>query len=288
MTVTVLTDSAASLPDEALGHLAIVTVPLRLVVGGLDYPDGVLSPEEVGDRVRVEAITTSAPSPGDFAKAIENNDGGDGAVVITVASTMSTSNASARLAAEYFDDGKVEVVDSGTAAGAQGLVVQAAAAAAASGARVTDVARAARRVAGKVRLVAAVENLEYLARSGRVPASAARAGDALGVRAMFEFCDGEARPRRPVFGMKGALDRVAACIEPAPSPRSRLRAAVLHAQAPGHARRLLDRIEARCPCANVFVAPFSSVMVAHTGPGLVGAAWWWDGVAELAGDTHSR
>jgi hypothetical protein len=30
------------------------------------------------------------------------------------------------------------------------------------------------------------------------------------------------------------------------------------------------------PEAEVFEAPFRSVMIAHTGPDLVGLAWWWE------------
>jgi fatty acid-binding protein DegV len=55
-----------------------------------------------------------------------------------------------------------------------------------------------------------------------------------------------------------------------------LRAAVLQAQAADQAERLLTLVVGAQPDAEIFAAPFSSVMIAHTGPGLVGLAWWWE------------
>ncbi|MGB7051581.1 MAG: hypothetical protein WBG41_08435 [Acidimicrobiales bacterium] len=63
-------------------------------------------------------------------------------------------------------------------------------------------------------------------------------------------------------------------------PRDRsdtvLHAAVLEAQAAEAAARLRTLVVGAEPQAQVFEAPFSSVMIAPTGPGLVGLAWWWE------------
>lgn len=281
MRTTVVTDSAASLPPETLDRLGIVVVPLEIVIGGVEYTDGALAARNVVTSPGGE-VTTSAPSPGDFAKAIDNHR--RPAVVITVASSMSSTYEAAVLAASYFDEGEVHVVDSGTAAGAEGLAVLAAGRRAAAGVSTDEVVAVARRVAGKVRLVGALEHLDALARSGRVPGTAAWAGDVLGARALFEFAGGRARPRRPAFGTEAALERIVDSIgQPPPGSPSVLRVAVLHAEAEKNAERLTGAIRDTYPGADLFVAPFSAVMVAHTGPGLVGAAWWWDDEAVSTG-----
>jgi DegV family protein with EDD domain len=284
VSVRIVTDSAASLPSGEAWRLGIVVVPFNLVIDGVPYLDGELAPAELAARSSSAALSTSAPSPGDFAKDIEDHDVGDGTVVITVASTMSASFQSALVARRYLAGSAIHVVDSGTAAGAQGLVVLAAAQRAAAGAGIDDVAAAAREAASKVRLVAAVERLDFLAASGRVPAAAARAGNTLRVRPLFEFCAGEARPLRPAFSMKAALDRIADSLGRQAAIPGALRVAVLHAQATADADRLLGRILAVHPGADVFVAPFSTVMTAHTGPGVVGAAWWHDRPATSVAD----
>ena len=277
MRVAVITDSAASLPEKMAASLGIGVVPMGLVLGGIVYRDGQLDPAELLMRSASEAVTTSAPTPGEFAKAVAAADPEEGALVITVSGVMSASFKSARLAAGCFPAGLVEVVDSGTAAGAQGLVAIAAAAASARGAGLAEVAQVARQVASQVRLVAGLESLDYLARGGRVPNLAARASGSLGVLMVFEFAGGRIRPRRPARGPTAALGRIVEAIrDTRPSTFAVLRAAVMHSQAPAEAQLLADVASSEYPGSQILRAPFSAVMVAHTGPGLVGAAWWWD------------
>ena len=59
-------------------------------------------------------------------------------------------------------------------------------------------------------------------------------------------------------------------------PGARLHVAALHAQAEAEAAELLARVQAEADLATAFVGPFGSVMVVHTGPGLVGLAWRWE------------
>ncbi|MFZ0667882.1 MAG: DegV family protein [Acidimicrobiales bacterium] len=287
MSVTVVTDSAASLPAGAVGDLGIVVVPMTLVLGGLVYADGDLSPEELVLRSETEHVSTSAPSPGDFLKAIarstEQAENGGQVLVLTVSSSMSATYEAALTAASYVDDVDVSVIDTATAAGAQGLVVMAAAQMAATGAPLAEVASRAQRVADDVRLMATLRNLDHLARSGRVPQAAAWAGRTVGVQVMFEFSGGKARPRRPARTERGALGRmVEAMVRSRPGrkegsgARAVLRGAVLEAQAKESAATLHGLVNTAVPEADIFEAPFSSVMVAHTGPDLVGLAWWWE------------
>lgn len=283
MSVAVVTDSAASLPLTASERLGIGVVPMTLVLGGLVYADGDLPPEELISRAAHESVSTSAPTPGAFLKAVasatEHQEAGGEVLILTVSAAMSSTYQVARMAAGYVDDAEVRVIDTGTAAGAQGLVVMAAAQLAASGAPLDQVAARASRVAARVRLMASLSDLDYLARSGRVPGAAAWAGRSLGMRAMFEFVTGGVRSRLPARGERAALDRmVGAMVQSRPRDPSgaTLRAAVLEAQAADSAERLRDLVTAAEAEAEIFEAPFSSVMIAHTGPGLVGLAWWWE------------
>lgn len=272
--VTVVTDSAASLPDHAREAAGVRVVPMSLIVDGTLYPDGVLSTDEVLARSAGAPVSTAGPSPGDFLKVLEDLPTPQ-ALVATVSSNMSSTFEAAVTASRMFGPERVVVLDTGTAAGAEGLVVLAAAAAARRGDDLVSVTEAAREVTSRVHLVAALENLDHLARSGRVPGIAARAGHVVGVRPVFEFRNGHARPRRPALSQEAALERlVAACRHGAPA-KGRLRAAVLDAHADHLAAELEQQVRSCVPEVDLYRAPFSSVMVAHTGPGLIGLAWWW-------------
>jgi fatty acid-binding protein DegV len=303
--VTVVTDSAAALPGDLVARLGIRVVPLWLVIGNERHRDGDIALDELVSRFS-EPIATSAPSPGEYATVIAEA-GRDGPVmVLTVSARMSSSFDAAVLAAKLVADDEasvagrgitesegddlgeglapdeergVSVLDTGTAAGAQALVVLAAATAAAEGNDLPEVVAAAERVAGRVRLVATVADLERLARSGRVPEAARWLGDRLGVRPLFEFRDGRARPLRPAFSAAVARERIVArCVADAPGREAtagRLHVIVLHALDPEAAADLTARVERLAP-ASCLVGPFSPVMVAHTGRGLAGLAWWWE------------
>jgi len=273
VTVAVVTDSAASLPAALVERWGVRVVPQHLVLGGQDHPDGALRLEEVLSRAS-EGISTSAPSPGEFLAILEEV-AGDGAVVITVASEMSGTYKSAWLAATTLD-GRVRVVDSRTAAGAEGLVVLAAARAASEGASLDEVEELANALAGQVQLIATVPGLEHLVRSGRVPGLAGWAGRLLGLQPLFAFSHGRARPLRPSQSRGAALDRIVArCLE-GDRDGAVLHLAAMHACAQEDAHVLVDRVGARVSPATSFVAEFSPVMVAHTGPGLVGLGWRWE------------
>jgi DegV family protein with EDD domain len=272
MTVTVVTDSAASIPSELVQELGIVVVPMSVIIGGTVYPDGSLGLDEVMARVD-EGVSTSGTNPGEFLAAIEPLEGD--VVVLTISRKMSSTFEAARTAANMAG-GRARVVDTGTAAGGQGLVVRAAARAAAAGAPVEDVVAEAERVIKLVRLVATVENLDRLIASGRVPGIAALANRWLGMQPLFEFREGRAHPLRPAFSRDAAFDRMLATWRHSLVPGARLHVAALHAEAEEDAKRLLKQVTTEIEPETSFVAPFNSVMVVHTGLGLVGLAWWWD------------
>jgi DegV family protein with EDD domain len=274
LTVGVVTDSAASLPPELAGDAGITVVPMWLTLGEVSARDGEVDVAELA-RFPPELVTTSAPTPGDFATAIEAAERGDGVLVVTLAAAMSATYDAARLAASLAG-GRARVLDSGTAAGAEGLVALAAAEAAAGGAPLEQVDAAARRAAEEVRLVATLPSLEHLARGGRVPSVAAWAGRALGVQPVFEFRSGAAHPHRPAIGRAHALERILAAVLADRGDATRLRAAALHASDPDAAAAVLAEVERRAEIASSFVGSFSPVMVTHTGPSLVGLAWRWE------------
>jgi DegV family protein with EDD domain len=277
MSVAVITDSAAALPRELAATRNITVVPLHLTVGSDEVRDGTLSLARIVERLD-EGVTTAAPSPGEFLSAAERC-GGDEAVVLTVASKVSATWNAARLAAEQ-SAMPLAVVDTETAAGGQALVVLAAAQAAAEGGDTPAVLAAARAAIEGVRLIAVVDGLEQLVRSGRVPGIAGWAGRLLGLKPLFEFRRGSANRLRPATSREAALSRIVArwrTSRDQSEPGDRLHVAALHAVAEAEAEGLLKRIrdEVDDLPATELVLEFSPVMVAHTGPGLVGLAWWW-------------
>ena len=272
MTVGILTDTAAALPAPLAEQHHVGVVPMWLIVDGDARHEGEFALAELVGRADVK---TSGPTPGEFETAARDHLGADGEVICTVASTMSATYDSAVLGTRVLGD-HVRVVDTGTAAGAEALVVLAAADAAARGAPLEEVVAVARRACSEVRLMATLPDLEHLVHSGRVPGIAGRAGRLLGIATIFEFRSGRARPLRPALGVPAALDRIVAAVRRDRRPGAVLHVAALHADAEAAAADLLDLASATLQPVTAFVASFGSVMIVHTGPGLIGLAWRWE------------
>jgi DegV family protein with EDD domain len=275
MTVCVVTDGAAALPDDMVRELGITVVPMWVTLDGVS---------EHADRVDLDtmfvhrAISTSGPTPGEFQEAIGAAGPSSEVCVLTISATMSSTYEAARVGATGSgrNDATVRVVDTRTAAGAQALVVIAAARAAAAGASLDEVVAVAERAMGEVRLVASVPDLTALVRSGRVPGIAGWAGRRLGLVPLFEFRDGGAHPMRPSRGLDNALERIVARCRRQQRADARLHVAALHALAPDAAEDMLRRVHKELEVETEFIASFGAVMLAHTGPGLVGLAWRWE------------
>jgi DegV family protein with EDD domain len=278
VTVAIVTDSAAALPADLAERHGITVVPMWLSIGGDSVREGERPLSELlGD----ERVSTSGPAPGEFVDAIERGLGEDGVLVLTIAASMSGTHEAATVAARQLGDG-VRVLDTATAAGAEALVVLAAAAAAERGASLDEVEAVAKDVIERVQLVASVPTLDHLVRSGRVPGIAGWAGRRLGINPLFEFRGGKVHRLRPALSADAALDRMVSRFRRSLEPNTRLHVAALHALAPEAAQRLLDRVEAEVTPATKFTGEFGSVMVVHTGPGLYGLAWWWEPDGESA------
>jgi len=275
LTVAIVTDSAASLPESVATEAKVAVVPMWLNLGSTPIRDGELSLEEISIRLD-DGFSTSGPTPGEFVEAVTAADRGDGVLLLTLSSSMSSTFTTARLAAGMVEGVRVAVLDTGTAAGAQGLVVLAAAAKAATGASLEEVEAAARKACGEVRLVATLPNLEHLARGGRVPGAAAWASRWLNLHPIFEFRRGRVRPLRPARGPRSARERVLATWAGTYVEGAALHVAVMHALDEQAAEALLAEVRRRVEPATAFICSFSPVMVAHTGPGLVGLAWRWE------------
>jgi DegV family protein with EDD domain len=274
--VAIVTDSAATLPPELAQGNRVSVVPMEVTIGGRSNGDRVVPLDEVLRHLD-DGVRTSSPSPGRFSSAIAGAQRGAGVLVLTVARSMSSTYQAARLAARRAP-GPVEVLDTGTAAGAEGLVVLAAAQAAAASRPLAEVLETARRAAAGVQLVATLHDLGHLVRGGRLPKTAGWLGRLIGVQPLFEFREGVIHPLFPAFSRRGARRRILARwrrSRPA-DPRARLHVAALHAMARDEARWLLDAVRAEAEPATAFVGEFDAVMVAHTGPRLTGLAWWWE------------
>ncbi|MCE2524479.1 MAG: DegV family protein [Acidimicrobiia bacterium] len=273
MTVAIVTDSAAALPEELERRLDITVVPILLTIDGEQVADNALPPR---DLLAAGRLSTAAPGPGAFARAVRERQSPDGVLVLTVSARLSGCHQAAVLGAREAG-GRTIVVDTANAAGGQALAVHAAAVAARGGADLEQAAGAARHVAARVHLIGVLGGLEQLVRSGRLPAMAGRAGDRLGVRPLFDVHDGRIRRLLPSRSTAGAHRRILEQVHQSrPAEVRDLHVAAVHADAADDAESLLAAVTAVREPATSFIGGFGGALVATAGVGVSGLAWWWE------------
>jgi len=168
----------------------------------------------------------------------------------------------------------IEILDSGTATIAEGFVALAAARAAANGKNLTEVTEVAKSVVQRVHLYVALDTLNYLVKGGRVPKVAGWASSLLKIKPILTVADGEAHPVTNPRTANGAMKSILRIMEQKVVEGSPLYVSVTHADELERAIALRDEIASRFDCAELFISEFTPVMGAHTGPGVIGVAFY--------------
>jgi DegV family protein with EDD domain len=185
-----------------------------------------------------------------------------------------SARAAAELAREVLPRTAIQVLDSGTAAMAQGFVVLGAARAARAGKELQEVMEAATRIMPRVELVAVLDTLHYLARGGRVPKVVAWATSLLQIKPILTLSGEEVGFLERVRTRKKALSRLVEIMRERVGGKRPLHASVFHAAALGEALALREEIVREFQPQELYLTQFTSVMGVHTGPGVVGLAYY--------------
>jgi DegV family protein with EDD domain len=217
--------------------------------------------------------TSSAPSPADYLSAFEEavRRGAERILVLTVARWLSAAHDHARRAAARFPT-PVEVVDTGTAAAAQGLVVQEAARRLQAGWALEEVVEWVKTAGPRARLVALVRSLDHLHRSGRVPGIAYLLNRGVGAVPLFAVGGGRIRRTGLAANVSAAIRRMVGEVRRAGLRVARLHVAVTEAGMPEEAEHLASALRTEY-AEPIPVFPFTPVMAVHTGPGVLGVAY---------------
>lgn len=261
MTVRLVTDSSADLPEEWIRAFGITVVGLHLV-----KEDG-------------KPVSTSAATPDEVAEVYrELLDDPDctGVVSVHLSRELSRTWQSAADASTRFG-GRVLVVDSQCAGMAFGAVVAQCAWAAGRGLGLSATYELAERLCRGASTIAAVESLDSLRRGGRISAVAAIFGGALSMRPILILRGGNLDLAAKARTTTKAHQKVRTLLREELG-RGDVLLAVHHHRAPGRAEDMATEIrkETTFP-ERVVIVEFDEVLGWHLGDGTVGVS-----VTELA------
>lgn len=274
MKIGIVTDSTSDLPGYLIEQHEIQVVSTILILDGKEYADGIgITREDFYNRLPSFQTqpTTAAPSIGDFTTRYETlfSQGCDHILSIHPASQLTTIVNVARQAAQEFPD-KVTCIDSGSLSLGLGFQVIAAAEESELGLKPALDAIASTRK--RLQVSAALDTMEYLKRSGRVPAAVAILGGLLSIKPMIELIDGEVK----VIGAVRTTGQADEHILKFLLERGELeRLAILHTNAEPRARNLLNEMMSQARQSlprDILFVNVTAVIGTHLGPNGLGFA----------------
>ncbi len=172
--IALVVDSNSQIPSSLAQRYDIRVVPLTIVVDGREYAEHTeLSTARFYELLEAgAAVSTSAPSPGEFVKVYEAAaaDGASEILSVHLGSSVSATFSAATLAARIAPV-PVRLVDTGTASFAVTLCAWAGAEALRAGASVGSAAERAASVTSRVGNVFVMRAFDLAAKGGRLGAS---------------------------------------------------------------------------------------------------------------------
>lgn len=279
--VTVITDSIACIPADLRQRYQIGIIPLNFYANGGVYRDGIdVTPSEAYQLFLKdpETFKTSGASIGICLEAYRYAAGaGKDILSVILSSKLSVIYANAEAAGqqvqEEFPGISVVVMDSMTAAAAEGLIALAASRAAETGKNLTEVDALARQVRDKVSIVAYMDTVRYIYRSGRIPKIASVAGSMLKIKPIFTFSGGTPRfmgaVRSKAIGFERLLEEMHEKVGNNP-----VHVAVMHVYAEDDAINLKNRVGNEFNCSELWLTEFSPLMGYACGTGTLGLAFY--------------
>lgn len=276
MAIHVITDSTAYLPKPFVEQEQIRVVPLNVFIQEKQYREGVdISNQQCYHLMRTQPVFphTSQPSAGDFLQAYTFMESGDQALVMLISSHLSGTRQSAIMARDLLarSDISIHILESRSTSVGLSLMVIRACELRARGFGMDAILAEMDRIIARSNLYFVVDDLEYLARGGRIGHAAKAIGNILQVKPVLYLKEGRIEVFDKIRTKHKAIDRI---VKVFASQAAQLeKAAVTHIDAPQEALDLRNRLAEFYPHP-MDIIESGPVIGAHVGPGTVGLAYY--------------
>lgn len=268
--IAIVTDSTADIPEKEREIFEIEVVPAVLAMDGETYMDGRdLTRAEFYRRLPnlLKPPTTAAPSIKLFEDAYERllSGGKERILSIHLPNSLSSMLDVATRAAQSFGE-RIKVFDSGQVSLGMGFQAIEAASAALKGASFDSVIEVAQRARENVRLIALIDTLEFLKRSGRIGWISAGLGNLLQIKIVLELINGmvnrlgQVRTRGKALAQLEQIAETWGLLE---------RLAIAHSAAAEEAEIFAAKIRHLCKTPPMII-DVTTAIGAHIGPGAIG------------------
>jgi len=272
--VGIVTDTISCLPPEVVKEYNIGIVPIALSINGKPYKDQLeITPDEFWKIFpEMKEFTTGAPPIGDYIEILKGVAQSSDSIVCTfVSRALSAIYETGVQAVEMFKKENpninIEIIDSQTAAGAQGFVALEAARAAQAGKSLAEVVEVVKDMIQRAKFVTAMDTLKYLIKSGRAPKTA-YVGEFLQVKPIIGMVTntGLVESLGRAMGKQKAMAKLVELMKERIDTSKPLHIMTHYTDNIADGEKLRDMVTSQFECKEVFLTPYTPVMSGHTGP----------------------
>ncbi|REB11192.1 DegV family protein [Sporosarcina sp. BI001-red] len=270
----IFVDSGCDLPKSYLDENDVTLLPLTVLLDGKEYQDIVdIDSKEVFQAIRAgKQPKTSQVSP-DRVLALwkEFAETGEDGIYIAFSSELSGTYQTSVMMRDQVKEGNPRmnliVIDTRCASLGCGLVVQEAVRLRDTGEDVRTIERKIRKMAGNMEHLFTVEDLDYLAKGGRVSKASAFFGGLLNIKPLLHVESGRLVPIEKHRGRKKVFRRILELMEERGDHVSEQVIAISHGDDEAGAIELRDLIEEKFHPKEIQIHMIGSVIGSHAGPG---------------------
>ncbi len=273
MTIQIIADGPSDLPLSYFEENNLISIPHGVHINGIDYLDKVsISPKEVNDFMRAGGSPkTSHGSPAmieaAFRKIAEEKQQG---IYLVFSSELSGTFATALmlrdLVKEDYPDFQMKVIDSKCASIGLGLVVKACVHKQ-HAYSYEELIAFAESMARHTEHLFTVDNLDYIARGGRMTRRAAFVGGMLNIKPLLTIVDGKIEPIDKFRGKKKLYEALFQKMAAMGDQLSKQTVGICHADCLDEALNVKAQIEERFDVKQFEITEIGASITAHAGPG---------------------
>ena len=278
--IRILTDSASDILPAEAEQLGVTVIPLNVTLeDGTVLRDGVdMTPPSAYYEILAgcrKLPTTSQPSPELFENFfLEAAASRDEVIGIFLSHALSGTYQCAKLAADMANVDNVLFVDSGHVCLSEALLVRLAVQLRDSGKTAGQIAAILEHAKEHLHLVAAIDDLKYLRKGGRLPAAVAVAGGMLGIKPLITIQDGKVAMAGKARGLPGAYVALFKKVEEMGGINPAFPALAGYTVSPREVTPIQTYLRDNLQQEDLLVRQIGCVIGTHAGPGAFGIAFF--------------
>ncbi|MFO7928414.1 MAG: DegV family protein [Candidatus Humimicrobiaceae bacterium] len=279
--IAIVTDSSSDIPKELVEKYGIKIIPMYINFGDHNYKEGEeITVEKVFGALKSGLkVRTSCPSVGDFVKLFEEifkDKKYDKIYYIGLGSKLSSSINSANIAKSYFPEGRVKIIDSNNTTISLGLIIIEFSKLLKKGVRGKELDNYLNFLIKKYTFFAAIENFEYVFKSGRTPFLANFLSKAIIFKPVVSI-----NSKGRIYLKKFVKNKNNSILELFKQSKSKMNynhewnVGIFYGQDKQPANKLVDlfKNDKNIKVNQLLVTKITTIISAHTGPGVWGVAF---------------